>query len=102
MKLHISLLLSDIQIENTPISATIKKRVHRYDHKKILKLKFFENFGQNWANFDKKCHFLQKCDLFKITFCVITLARIKLETLKLVNVCKKNYKKLTRSGILIF
>ena len=24
-----SLLLSDIQIENTPISATIKKRVHK-------------------------------------------------------------------------
>ena len=40
--------------------------------KKILKLKIFENFGQNWANFDKKCYFLQKCDLFKITFCVIT------------------------------
>ena len=28
--------------------------------KQILKMKFFENFGQNLANFDKKCHFLQK------------------------------------------
>ena len=69
---------------------------HGYNHKKILKLKFFENFGQNWANFDKKCHFLQKCDLFKITFCVITWARMKLETWNLVNVCRKKLQKTFR------
>ena len=37
--------------------------------KKILKMKNFRNFGQNWEKFDKKRPFLQKCDLFKITFC---------------------------------
>ena len=69
---------------------------------KILKIKFFENFGQNWPHFDKKCHFLQKCDLFKISFCVITLARMKLETWNLVNVCRKKFQKTYRSEILNF
>ena len=45
---------------------------HEKNYKKILKMKLFENFGQNWANFDKKMPFLQKCDLFKITFCIKT------------------------------
>ena len=27
------------------------------DSQKNLKMKIFENFGQNWANFDKKCPF---------------------------------------------
>ena len=43
-------------------------------------MKNFEKFGQNWANFDKKCPFLQKCDLFKITFCDTTQATVKLES----------------------
>ena len=60
----------NIDVENTKI-VTKMQAMDRIT-KKILKLKFFENFGHNWANFDKKCHFLQKCDLFKITFCVIT------------------------------
>ena len=30
--------------------------------------------GPTWVNFDKKFPFLQKCDLFKITFCDITWA----------------------------
>ena len=38
-----------------------------------------EIFGQNWAKFDKNALFLQKCDLFKITFCDITRAKVKLE-----------------------
>ena len=60
----------NIDVENTKI--VTKMQTMDVITKKILKLKIFENFGQNWANFDKKCHFLQKCDLFKITFCVIT------------------------------
>ena len=60
----------NIDVENTKFLT--KMQTMDTITKKILKLKIFENFGQNWANFDKKCHFLQKCDLFKITFCVIT------------------------------
>ena len=33
---------------------------HEKNYKKILKMKLFENFGQNWANFDKKLHFLER------------------------------------------
>ena len=53
---------------------------------KMLKMK---NFGQNWANFDKKCPFLQKCDLFKITFCDITWATMKLEYWNFASLCRK-------------
>ena len=37
-------------------------------------MKSFENFGQNWGKFDKKCQ--------KNTFCDITRARMKLRVLK--------------------
>ena len=60
----------NIDVESTKI-VTKMQTMNRIT-KKILKMKDFENFGQNWANFDKKCPFLQKCDLFKITFCDIT------------------------------
>ena len=60
----------NIDVESTKI--VTKMQTMDIITKKILKLEIFENFGQSWANFDKKCHFLQKCDLFKITFCVIT------------------------------
>ena len=69
---------------------------HGYNHKKVLKVTFFENFGQNWANFDKTCHFLQKYDLFKIIFCVLTWARMKLEEWNLVNLCRKKLQKTYR------
>ena len=81
----------NIDVENTKI--VTKMQTMDIITKKILKLKIFENFGQNWANFDKKCHFLQKCDLFKITFCVITWPRMKLETWNLVSVCRKKLQK---------
>ena len=60
----------NIDVESTKI-VTKMQAMYRITLK-ILKLKIFENFGQNWANFDKKCPFLQKCNLFKITFCDIT------------------------------
>ena len=60
----------NIDVESTKI--VTKMQTMKRITKKILKMKNFENFGQNWANFDKKCPFLQKCDLFKITFCNIT------------------------------
>ena len=72
------------------------------ESQKILNIKIFENLGQNWPNFDKKWHYLQKCDLFKITFCIISWARMKLEKWNLVNVYRNNLKKLIRSGILNF
>ena len=43
--------------------------------------------------------FLQKWDLFKITFCAITWARTKRKTWNLVNVCRKKLQKSSRSGI---
>ena len=57
----------NIDVESTKI--VTKMQIMNRITQKILKMK---NFGQNWANFDKKCPFLQKCDLFKITFCDIT------------------------------
>ena len=49
-------------------------------------MKYFENL----PNFDKKLYFfLQKWVSFKITFCVITLARINLQTWNLVHICRK-------------
>ena len=60
----------NIDVESTKI--VTKMQTMKRITKKILKMKSFENFGQNWANFDKKCPFLQKCDLFKIMFCNIT------------------------------
>ena len=75
----------NIEIESTKIVSKMQT-INRIT-KKILKIKIFENFCQNWANFDKKC------DLFKITFCVITWARMKLETLNLVSVCRKKLQK---------
>ena len=60
----------NIDVESTKI-VTKMQTMNRIT-KEILKMKNFENFGQNWANFDQKCLFLQKCDLFKITFCDIT------------------------------
>ena len=60
----------NIDVESTKI--VTKMQIMNRITQKILKMKNFENFGQNWANFDKKCPFLQKCDLFKITFCDIT------------------------------
>ena len=50
----------------------LSQRSRPYNHKKNLEVENFENVCQNWANFDKKRDFLQKCDFFKITFCVIT------------------------------
>ena len=84
----------NIDVESTKIVS--KMETMDRITKKILKMKIFENFGQNWPNFDKKCHFLQKCDLFKITFCVITWARMKLETWNLVSVCRKKLQKTYR------
>ena len=60
----------NIDVESTKI-VTKMQAMDRIT-KKILKMKIFGNFGQLWANFAKKCHFLQTCDLFKITFCNIT------------------------------
>ena len=51
----------NIDVENTKI--VTKMQTMDMITQKILKLKFFENFGQNWANLDKKCLFLQNCDL---------------------------------------
>ena len=52
---------------------------------------FLSKFTQFWSKLTK---FGQKiCDLFKITFCVITWARMKLETWNLVSVCRKKLQK---------
>ena len=42
-------------------------------------MKSYENFSHNWAHLEKKLHYLQNYDLFKITFCVITCIGIKLQ-----------------------
>ena len=84
----------NIDVESTKI-VTKMQTMNRIT-KKILKMKNFENFGQNWANFDKKCPFLQKCDLFKITFCDITWATVKLESWNLASVCRKKVQKIHR------
>ena len=43
------------------------------ESQKILKMKYFENFGQILANLDENANFLQK-SMFKITFCIWTWA----------------------------
>ena len=53
-------------------------------------MKYFENFVKIRQILTKNCiFFLQKWVSFKITFCVITLARIKLQTWNLVHICRK-------------
>ena len=41
---------------------------HGYNHKNNLEVEIFKNFGQNWANFDKKCNFLQNAIYSKLHF----------------------------------
>ena len=53
----------------------------------------FWTFLSKFDKFRQKMPFLQKCDLFKTTFCVITCARIKLEAWNLVNGCRKKSQK---------
>ena len=48
----------NIDVESTKI-ATKMQTVNKITQK-ILKMKLFENLGQNWANFDKKCPFFTK------------------------------------------
>ena len=43
----------NIDVESTKI--VTKMQTINGVTKKILKMKNFENFGQNWTNFDKKC-----------------------------------------------
>ena len=61
--------------------------------KELMKITVFENFGQTWANFVNKWHFLWKYDLFKIIFFIITWARIKLQIWNLMHVCRKKLHK---------
>ena len=53
------------------------------------------------GKFDQTWHCLRKQYLFKIKFCVITWARIKLETWNLVKVCRTKLRKLIESTTLI-
>ena len=41
---------------------------HEKNYKKILKMKLFENFGQNWANFDKNANFYKNVIYSKLHF----------------------------------
>ena len=60
----------NIDVENTKIVSEMLTM--DIIAEKCLEVENFENIGENWINFDKKCHFIQKSDLFKITFCDIT------------------------------
>ena len=61
---------------------------------KILKMKNVENFGQNWANFNKKCLFLTK-----IQFIQNDILRYNLSYSEAIAI---KYKKFTESGIFNF
>ena len=78
----------NIDVENT--KSVTKMQTMDIIAKKSWSWNFFEIFGQNWANFDKKF------GLFKITFCVITWGRMKLGTWNLVVVCRKKLQKTYR------
>ena len=57
----------NIDVENTKI--VTKMQTMDIITTKFLKLKFFENFGKNWANFNKNAIFYKNAIYI---FCVIT------------------------------
>ena len=81
----------NIDIESTKV--VLKIQTMDRIKKKSWQIIFFENFGKNWAISSQNAIVLQKCDLFKITFCVITWAWMTLETWNFVNICRKNLQK---------
>ena len=56
----------NIYVESTKIVS--KMEIMDRITKRILKMKFFENFGRNLPNFDKKCHFYKNVIYSKLEF----------------------------------
>ena len=89
--------ISTYKIFNIDVKSTkIVKKMQTMNTiaQKILKIKFFENVGQNWAHFDKKHHFLHKCDLSKITFCDISQGRNELACWNLASAWTKKVERI--------
>ena len=68
----------NIDVESTKI--VTKMQTMERITEKILKMKIFENFGKIGQLSTKNALFTIKCNLFKMTFCNITWATVKLES----------------------
>ena len=90
----------NIDVESTKI-VTKMQTMNRIT-KKSWRWKFLKILVKIDRISTKNAIFLQICDLFKITFCVITRARMKLVSWNLVTVCRKKLQKLVRSRIFNF
>ena len=62
-------------------------------------MKIFENFGQNWANFYKKCPFFTKMRFIQNHILRYNLSYSEARVLQFGKCMQKKYKKFAGSGI---